>query len=202
MTEVAAAQQVDSFDGFFDAHYDDVVRTLILVVGDRDRADDAAQEAFAQAFRKWSTVSVMERPVGWVIVVGVNRLKRWIARGDRARPTDPTDLAELSRVGGAAHRDLGGRDRSDHAESVATGDDLRVALDRLGRRQRATVVLRYLCDLSTDDVAQALGCSPGTVKSALHQALANLRVTLQVALDVDQPDQAASHDEERDDHAR
>ena len=195
MTEVAAAQQVDSFEGFFDAHYDDVVRTLTLVVGDRDRADDAAQEAFAQAFRKWSTVSVMERPVGWVIVVGVNRLKRWIARGDRARPTD---LADLSRVGGAAHRDLDGADRSDHAESVATGDDLRVALDRLGRRQRATVVLRYLCDLSTDDVAQALGCSPGTVKSALHQALANLRVTL----DVGPTDQAAGHDEKRDDHAR
>ena len=193
MTEVAAAQQVDSFEGFFDAHYDDVVRTLTLVVGDRDRADDAAQEAFAQAFRKWSAVSIMERPVGWVIVVGVNRLKRWIARGDRARPTDPTDLGEL---GDDGHLD--GVDRSDHAESVATGDDLRVALDRLGRRQRATVVLRYLCDLSTDEVAKALGCSPGTVKSALHQALANLRITLQV----DQPDQAVSHDEERDDHAR
>jgi RNA polymerase sigma factor (sigma-70 family) len=197
MTEVAAAQQVDSFEGFFDAHYDEVVRALTLVVGDRDRADDAAQEAFAQAFRKWSAVSIMERPVGWVIVVGVNRLKRWIARGDRARPTDPTDLSEL---GDDGHLD--GADRSDHAESVAAGDDLRVALDRLGRRQRATVVLRYLCDLSTDDVAQALGCSPGTVKSALHQALANLRVTLDVDLDVGPTDEAASHAEERDDHAR
>ena len=193
MTEVVAAQQVDSFEGFFDAHYDDVVRTLTLVVGDRDRADDAAQEAFAQAFRKWSTVSVMERPVGWVIVVGVNRLKRWIARGGRARPTDPTDLGELRDDG---HPDCA--DRSDHAGAVAAGADLRVALDRLGRRQRATVVLRYLCDLSTDDVAKALGCSPGTVKSALHQALANLRVTL----DVGPTDQAAGHDEKRDDHAR
>jgi RNA polymerase sigma factor (sigma-70 family) len=198
MTEVAETQQVDSFDRFFDAHYDDVVRTLILVAGDRDRADDAAQEAFAQAFRKWSTVSVMERPVGWVIVVGVNRLKRWIARGDRARPTDPANLGDPSELRGDGHRDLDRADRSDHAESVATADDLRVALDQLGRRQRATVVLRYLCDLSTDDVARALGCSPGTVKSALHQALANLRVTMQV----DSTGEAASHDEERDDHAR
>ncbi len=40
------------------------------------------------------------------------------------------------------------------------------------------VVLRYLADLGTDDVARALGCAPGTVKSTLHAALARLRVEL------------------------
>ena len=174
MTEVGAIQRVEDFDEFFDAHYVEVARTLALAVGDEDRADDAAQEAFAQAYRKWSAVSRMERPVGWVVVVGINRLKRWIGRAERAWPTDQE---RADAVG-------------DPADHIVDGADLRAALDRLAPRQRATVVLRYLCDLSTDDVARALGCSPGTVKSALHQALANLRVDLE------------TFDEERDDHAR
>jgi len=174
MSEVAALQQVEDFDEFFDAHYAEVVRTLTLAIGEAGRAEDGAQEAFAQAYRKWSTVSRMERPVGWVVVVGINRLKRWIIRGERTWSTDQEPAA----------------DSHDPTATIAGGTDLRDALDRLPPRQRATVVLRYLCDLSTDDVARALGCSTGTVKSALHQALANLRVDLEPL------------DEERDDHAR
>ncbi len=157
----------ESFEAFFDAHYVEVVRALVLIAGPDGRAEDAAQEAFAQALRRWSRVRAMDRPVGWVIVVGVNRLKRWMARAERLHAAAPADdRVEV----GAGH--------GDHADEVVAGNDLRAALDRLAPRQRATVVLRYLCDLPTAEVAEALGCSPGTVKSALHQALINLRVEL------------------------
>jgi RNA polymerase sigma factor (sigma-70 family) len=150
-----------------------VVRTLALAVGDRQRAEDAAQEAFARAFRRWGAVSRMERPVGWVIVVGVNQVKRWITRVDRRDEAHAASLASL-----APADPTGAAAQPDPADQVATGATLRAALDRLGPRQRATVVLRILCDLSTEDVAAALGCSTGTVKSALHTALTNLRVDL------------------------
>src|SRR3954466_217071 len=71
------------YEAFFDAHYDQVVRSLTLATGDHDRAEDAAQEAFARAYRKWQDVACMERPVGWVTVVGVNQMKRWLTRADR-----------------------------------------------------------------------------------------------------------------------
>jgi RNA polymerase sigma factor (sigma-70 family) len=48
-------------------------------------------------------------------------------------------------------------------------------LDRLPPRRRAVLVLRYCCDLSIDQTARALGCSPGTVKSQSARALATLR---------------------------
>ncbi len=153
------SQQTTTFDEFFADHYDEVVRTLALAVGDRQRAEDAAQEAFAKAFRKWPAVGAMDRPVGWVIVVGMNQMKRWITRGEK-HAAAVADIAP------------------DPTEGVADATSLRAALERLKPRQRATVVLRYLCDLPTADVAQALGCSPGTVKSALHAGLANLRVDL------------------------
>jgi RNA polymerase sigma-70 factor (sigma-E family) len=150
------------FDEFFADHYDEVVRTMSLAIGDRERAEDAAQEAFAKAYRKWPAVAQMDRPVGWVVVVAVNQVRRWIARTDR----------RFGPVEGATFA-------TDPAQELADGVAIRRALDRLPPRQRATVVLRYLCDLPTTDVAEALGCSPGTVKSALHAALANLRVELE-----------------------
>jgi RNA polymerase sigma factor (sigma-70 family) len=66
----------------------------------------------------------------------------------------------------------------DESDDVALRVALVAALVRLPRRQRETVVLRYLCDLPEADVALALGVSAGTVKTHLHRALASLRANI------------------------
>ena len=53
--------------------------------------------------------------------------------------------------------------------------DLRAALDRLTARQRLVVVLRYFVDLRDEEIAEALGVRPGTVRSLAHRAIAALR---------------------------
>jgi RNA polymerase sigma factor (sigma-70 family) len=67
---------------------------------------------------------------------------------------------------------------NDPAEGVANRDALRVALRSLAPRTRAVVVLRYVVDLPEVEVAAALGCSVGTVKSQASRGLARLRVAL------------------------
>jgi RNA polymerase sigma factor (sigma-70 family) len=61
--------------------------------------------------------------------------------------------------------------------------DLYRALDALPRRQRDVVVLRYLADMSEDDVARAIGCSVGTVKSNAARGRAALRAVLTIEED-------------------
>lgn len=68
----------------------------------------------------------------------------------------------------------------DPARTIATVLDVRAALAHLTERQRAAVVLRYVADLPLADIADVMGCASGTAKATLHQALAHLRVELEV----------------------
>jgi RNA polymerase sigma-70 factor (ECF subfamily) len=147
------------FETFFGEHYGAVLRSVAVTVGDRDRAEEVTQEAFARACRRWRSVSAMDKPVAWVYVVALNAERtRW--RREQRAP-------------GAALCEV-----HDPSGAVLDAVTLSEALDALTPRQRAVVVLRYLADLSTTDVATVMGCAPGTVKATLHQALRRLRVDL------------------------
>ena len=149
------------FEVFFEDNFGGVLRSVTLAIGDRDRAEDLTQEAFARAYQRWRTVSAMEHPVTWVYVVALNaERKRWRRERSPGVETPPAVAA-------------------DPAGAVVTGLIVRDAVQRLAARQRAAIALRYLADLTIADVARVMGCREGTVKATLHQALRTLRVDLQ-----------------------
>ncbi|MGZ6996009.1 MAG: sigma-70 family RNA polymerase sigma factor, partial [Acidimicrobiia bacterium] len=152
-------EPVDDFEAFFADEYGSVLRTVSLAVGDRGRAEEATQEAFARAFRKWRTVSRMSRPAAWVYIVALNSERSRFRRDRRLRYDTTTEGSAPDTVGATVARVV-----------------VEQLLDRLPPRQRAAVVLRYLGDLTVPEVARALHCAEGTVKSALHDALGNLRL--------------------------
>jgi RNA polymerase sigma-70 factor (ECF subfamily) len=153
---------LDDFEAFFDDEYGNVLRTVALAVGDRTRAEEVTQEAFARAFRKWRTVSQMNRPGAWVYVVALNAERSRFRREGRLRYDVEADRPVTDPSGAAIARVV-----------------VEQLLDSLPPRQRAAVVLRYLGDLTVPEVARALHCAEGTVKSALHDALRNLRIELE-----------------------
>lgn len=149
----------DKFDELFDREYTRLVRALRNV---DDDATDAVQEAFVQAFVRWSRVSRLDDPAGWVRRVAVNRLLN--ARRTRTR----RDTAVAAIAG-----------RVDDAEfGVESRLDLRAAVRQLTPQQRLTVALFYGGDLSVNDVADAMSLSEGTVKYHLHAARERLRELL------------------------
>jgi RNA polymerase sigma factor (sigma-70 family) len=151
---------VRDFEACLATNYEPVRRSLAVALGDPGPAEDMAQEAFARAMTRWPSVSAMERPIAWVYVVALNQARRDLRRDER--PAAPLEAIPMPDMAGA----------------VVTTLNLETALAALAPRQRAVVVLRYLSDLSVTEVAEAMGCAPGTVKSALHTALARLRVEM------------------------
>jgi RNA polymerase sigma factor (sigma-70 family) len=148
----------ESFEEFFEAEYPGICRALWLGLGDGSELEDAAQEAFARAFRKWSTVSRLDRPATWVYVVAVRHARRRRTR-----------LLKISVVASEPH---------DPIESIASRLSIMTALDQLAPRQRLAIVLRYYADLSVSDIARAMRCREGTVKATIHVAHDRLRAIL------------------------
>lgn len=131
---------------------------LWLGMGDRFDPEDAVQEAFARAFRKWNVVQRLDRPSTWVFVVAVREARRQQRRRSRSPSTFPLEAE--------------GRD---HAADVATQVTIMTALGDLAPRQRLALVLRYHADLPVKQIAKVMQCREGTVKATLHAALAHLR---------------------------
>lgn len=142
--------------GFYAAQYPRLVGALSLYCGDRDLAAELAQEAMARACRHWPRVRHFESPAGWVHRVGIN-LANNALRGARLRRRTVSFTPEHA------------------ADDPGTAMAVRAAVAGLPRRQRTALVLRYFVDLSVDDVAGLMRCSPGTVKALTSQAIAKLR---------------------------
>ncbi|HYJ61769.1 MAG TPA: sigma-70 family RNA polymerase sigma factor [Actinomycetota bacterium] len=152
-------RQHEEYSWFFRTEFTGVVRTVYLILHDRQRAEDAAQDAFAQLFVHWSKVSAYDRPDAWVRRVAIRRAVKMLSR-DRIRHV--LERQEERTVPGPATIDPGLID----------------ALRSLPPQQRAAIALFYLEDRPTSEVAQMLGCSESTAKVHLHRARQRLAQTL------------------------
>ncbi len=143
-----------------------LIRLAVVMLGDRQAAEDVVQEAFTGLFRRWVHLTDTGKALSYVRSATLNgcrsELRRRIRSERRAHPTD-TDVAsaEFAALVGEEHREV------------------LAALRRLPARQREALVLRFYLELSEPEIAQAMGISPGTVKSTTSRALTALGQLLQ-----------------------
>lgn len=153
----------DDFAGFVSADATRLMRIAYLLTGNQEAAEDLLQETLERVYVAWPRV---DNPFAYARAALASRAaSRWRDRA-RRREAPLTEAADVAHAFG------------DDVERIAQRDELVRALTRLGPRQRAAVVLRYLEDLSEAETAAALGCSVGTVKSQTSRGLARLRVVL------------------------
>ncbi|HSF27075.1 MAG TPA: SigE family RNA polymerase sigma factor [Actinomycetes bacterium] len=148
-----------------------LLRTAYLVTGDHQLAEDLLQTALTKTYLAWGRIRDRESIDAYVRRVMVTTHVSWWRRKWRAE----TPIGEVP--DGLAAAAAGIDESADAVERLAMWALLR----GLPPRQRAVVVLRYYEDLSETEIAQTLGCTPGTVKSQAHRALASLRNALQAA---------------------
>lgn len=144
------------FEPFYRREYHHIVAVARAFSPDRSAAEDLAQEAFAAAHRNWDRVSRYEDPRAWVCRVLINK------------------ATSLRRRLGAERRAI---QKAGHDPRRGVVNDLSLPTEEvwnevraLPRRQQQAVVLHYVGQLTTDEIADAMGCSAGAVKSHLHRA--------------------------------
>jgi RNA polymerase sigma-70 factor (sigma-E family) len=154
---------LDFVDVFY-AHQAGALRLAYLLTGDAGLAEDVVADAFARMYGRWRRDRI-DDPRAYLRRAIVNQIRgRFRRRATRRKHEANARLSELT--AGAAD------------EGIADRDRLRRALVLLPPRQRATVVLRVVEDLSELDTAALLGVSTGTVKSHLSRGIARLRAAL------------------------
>ncbi len=154
----------------FDAHYTGLCRLATLLLDDPGQAEEAVQEAFLRTFVGWRRLRHPERAHAYLRAAVVNQCR---SRGRRRSTEQRGNRAVWSE----AREDAGFPDVERAGDVLAVLDAVR----SLPTRQREAVVLRYYGDLSEADVARALGCAVGTVKSQLSKARTTLSRLLEDA---------------------
>lgn len=151
------------FSQYVQARIPRLHRVAFQLLGDRDKADDAVQNALTVLYQRWGRIREVEHLDAYVHTMVVrsclNDRRRWWAKVQLWET--PPDVP------------------------VPAGDPLvedrmvlRAALRRLPEGQRTVVVLRFLCDLPVTEVARLMNRSEGTVKRQTFSGLGNLRKML------------------------
>jgi RNA polymerase sigma factor (sigma-70 family) len=140
-----------SFEAFFVEVWPWAFRLASFLTQDTAAGEDIAQDVLTRMSQRWGTA---DRPAAYLRTSIVNSSRNWNRHGRTTRDKLPL---------------LAGSDRVEfHAEELAD------AIARLPFRQRAVIIMRYHADLSESEIADALDCRPGTVKSLASRALKTL----------------------------
>lgn len=148
-----------SFEEFAEAEMSRLLGLARVLTGNDHDAWDLTQDCLVRVGGRWSHVDADGNPGAYarttMVRLNLNRLRRLRREWLTSDPPETRVAAQTDAVGDAAWLD----------------DVLRT----LPARQRTAIALRYLQDLSVAQIAEAMSCSTGTVKSQLSRGLQRLR---------------------------
>ncbi len=172
MTDRAIIQQVlagdvEAFSRLVDRHYDRCARIAMRILGNREDAEEAIQDAFLRAFRGLASYEDRERFSAWLSRILINQCRTIRARVQRREEV-------------FSHLDLSEAESFSGVESMESAwPDLERALAQLPAAQREAVVLRYADDLTYEEMARITGARESALKMRVQRAFARLRALLQ-----------------------
>ncbi|WGY01086.1 SigE family RNA polymerase sigma factor [Nocardioides sp. QY071] len=157
-----------------DAEFEDFVRrrrshllgtAVVLTAGDHHLAEDLVQGVLVRLYLAWGRATRRGGVDAYARRALVNAFIDHRRRPSVARETVTDAVPDRAAA-------------TSYLAAEPVDAELLAALRALPERMRAAVVLRHVADLSVEDAADALGCSPGTVKSQTARGLAKLRELL------------------------
>lgn len=158
--ELEEVPQPLDYEQFIRQRRSELLRYVRRVADSPEEGEDALQDALVDAYREWQAVSVMERPLGWVLRVTSHKL--YLLRRGRRRPlhTSPASVRETV---------------ADPSEALVKSSELWDAVRQLSPRLRQVVTIRHTFDLSVGEIAVCLDLKESAVRGHLARAYAQLR---------------------------
>lgn len=157
---------IEAYARLVDRHYDRCARIALRIVGNREDAEEALQDAFLRAFNALGEYEDRERFSAWLTRIVVNQCRTVLARTRRRE---------------AVFLDLDPGEITFAAIPPDDGDawpDLERALAQLPNAQREALVLRYADDLTYEEMARITGAGESALKMRVQRAFARLRALL------------------------
>lgn len=165
------AGDAEAFAILVDRYSDRCARYAVRIVGNREDAEEAVQDALVRAYRALGDYEERDRFSAWLFRILINQCRSAAARAARRERTFPDVDADLP--GAAPHDGV-----IDSAERYAQRDRLERALAQLRPEQREAVVLRLGEELSYDEMAMVTGAGVSALKMRVARAVARLRELL------------------------
>jgi RNA polymerase sigma-70 factor (ECF subfamily) len=166
LVHAAATGDELAFTELVSRHHQDMLRVAYVICRDPALAEDAAQAAWAIAWRRLGDVKDPTQIRGWLVAVAANEARRTMRS---RRPI----IHEIS-VGDIELEGVPDVRSDPLADSIASAD-LRRVLASLDPTDRALIALRYVAELSSDEIGRALGMSPSGARGRLSRLLLRLR---------------------------
>ncbi len=171
LVEQARQGNPAAFGQLVERYQEVAFRVAYLIAGDADDAEDIAQDAFVKAYAALGRFRADAPFRPWLLQI--------VANEARNRRRSAGRRAHLALRAAAEQRDAASGGAAPSPETAALADEQRRllmdAVNGLRDDDRQTIAYRYFLELSEAEMADALGCARGTVKSRLSRALARLR---------------------------
>ncbi len=149
-------------------HRNWVCRLLNAFTHDPDQAEDLAQEVFHRVHRHADQYKAQGQFVSWLKRIAVNLGKNFLAQKHRAVLVPLSECQQIAAEGG-------GTDPLALLMAQAVRSEMREAILSLPEGQRKAIVMRYFGAMSVQEIAAAMNCPEGTVKSRLFHGLRRIR---------------------------
>ena len=165
---------VQAFRQLVERYEDRIYGLACSILGDREVAKDAAQEAFIRVYRALGKFEGRSTFYTYLYRITTNVCLTFAQREQR-RPDSVSieGMQEASNM--ALDRFLGTDKPENDIERIGLREEIQKVLEHLSPDHRAVVILKDIEDLSQEEIADVLDVSVGTVKSRLSRARARLR---------------------------
>jgi len=159
-----------AFEQLFHRYQDRVYSTAYRMMNDQEDAQDLTQEIFLKAYQNISKFNFRAAFSTWLYRLAVNLCIDELRKRKRSANTMPLEEAILKADANTPE---------DHAISGDRERQVWDAINSLKEKERAIIILRDMEGLSYKEIAEALKCSVGRVKSRLHEARQKLKTILE-----------------------